>query len=65
MHARRPGDLGVLGEFLVGRGVVPDRRLSDTVEDAVEAGKLDESWPEWQEAAAVEVALPTGSEADR
>ncbi|MEU7147186.1 DUF3883 domain-containing protein [Streptomyces sp. NPDC045456] len=58
-------NLGALGEFLVARGVVPDRRLRDTLRHAVAAENLDETWLDWREAAVVEVALPAGGEADR
>ncbi|MFD8597859.1 sacsin N-terminal ATP-binding-like domain-containing protein [Kitasatospora sp. NPDC059646] len=53
-------DLGGLGEFLVARGSLPDRRLRDTLDTAVGNGSLDATWLDWQEEAAVEVALPLG-----
>ncbi|KDN86998.1 hypothetical protein KCH_10830 [Kitasatospora cheerisanensis KCTC 2395] len=57
--------LGALGEFLVARGALPERRLRRTLADAVENGSLDETWLDWQEEAAVEIALPIGADSDR
>ncbi|MFJ1792474.1 sacsin N-terminal ATP-binding-like domain-containing protein [Kitasatospora griseola] len=57
--------LGELGEFLVARGVLPERRLRRTLAEAVENGSLDQTWNDWQEEAAVEIALPLGTDSDR
>ncbi|WP_440068609.1 sacsin N-terminal ATP-binding-like domain-containing protein [Streptosporangium sp. OZ121] len=55
-------DLGPLGEFLLARGHIPAKRLQDTANAAVDEGLLDESWRDWTEPAAVEIALLYGAE---
>ncbi|MFH9351130.1 sacsin N-terminal ATP-binding-like domain-containing protein [Kitasatospora sp. NPDC017646] len=54
-------DLGPAGRFVIARHTVDDERLRSIVEEAVEEGRLDESWREWAEPAVVEVALPVAA----
>ncbi|MFJ7275392.1 sacsin N-terminal ATP-binding-like domain-containing protein [Kitasatospora sp. NPDC098663] len=54
-------DLGPAGCFVIARHTVDEQRLRSTIKAAVDLGRLDESWLEWEEPAVVEVALPVAA----